>query len=145
LGYWVCEHRHLALANMIGFRATTHGEAVTDWETINPDHIAFGRGAKGFVAINNGGGSAVYTYQTSLPAGNYCDIITGNLTPDGLACTGGMVVVDGNGHFTATVAIQEALAIQVSARTGLPSLAIEDGSVLEGTGVTRTLRLTVTL
>ena len=145
LGYWVCEHRHLALANMVGFRAVTHGEAVTDWETINPDHIAFGRGEKGFVALNNGGSSAVHTYQTSLPAGNYCDIITGNLTPDGLACTGDTVVVDGNGHFTATVATQEALAIQVSARTGLPSLAIEDGSVLEGTGVTRTLRLTVTL
>ncbi|WP_333691963.1 pullulanase-type alpha-1,6-glucosidase, partial [Chloroflexus sp.] len=77
LGQWVCEHRYPAIANMVQFRQVTHGEPVTNWQNIGgtpSNHIAFGRGNKGFVAINNGSAAATTTYQTSLPAGFYCDI-----------------------------------------------------------------------
>jgi hypothetical protein len=76
-GKWVCEHRRTAIANMVGFRAATAGEPVTYWQNIGSapsNHIAFGRGTKGFVAINRTNTAATTTYQTSLPAGNYCDI-----------------------------------------------------------------------
>ena len=145
LGYWVCEHRHPALANMVGFRAATHGEAATDWETVNPNHIAFGRGQKGFVVINNGLTSASRTYQTSLPAGRYCDIIKGTLAPGGAVCTGPVVVVNGSGQFTANVAGHDALAIHIAQRITPPTLSIGDVSVVEGNSGTTPAVFVVTL
>ncbi|MCB9153736.1 MAG: pullulanase-type alpha-1,6-glucosidase, partial [Caldilineae bacterium] len=77
-GKWVCEHRTTAIANMVKFREITAGQPVVDWQNIGgatTDHIAFGLGDKGFVAINRTAGSAVTTYQTGLPAGSYCDVV----------------------------------------------------------------------
>jgi hypothetical protein len=76
-GKWVCEHRRPAIANMVAFRAATAGEPLSHWQNIGgarSNHIAFGRGAKGFVAINRTDKAATTTYQTGLPAGRYCDI-----------------------------------------------------------------------
>ena len=77
-GKWACEHRRTSTANMVKFRQVTAGEPVVHWQNVDgptSDHIAFGLGAKGFVAINRTAGNAVTTYQTGLPAGSYCDII----------------------------------------------------------------------
>ena len=54
-GKWACEHRRTATANMVQFRKVTAGQAVSNWQNIGgapSDHIAFGRGSQGFVAIN---------------------------------------------------------------------------------------------
>ena len=62
---------------MVSFRAVTASEPLSNWQNIGGDssnHIAFGRGAKGFVAINRTSSAATTTYQTSLPAGSYCDV-----------------------------------------------------------------------
>ena len=77
-GKWACEHRRTATANMVAFRQATAGQPVVHWQNVGgatTDHIAFGLGNKGFVAINRTASSAVTTYQTGLPAGNYCDIV----------------------------------------------------------------------
>ncbi|MEI2690224.1 MAG: alpha amylase C-terminal domain-containing protein [Anaerolineae bacterium] len=77
LGKWVCEHRNTAIANMVKFRQVTNGQPVTHWQAIGgapSNHIAFGLGDKGFVAINRTGSSATTTYQTGMAAGSYCDI-----------------------------------------------------------------------
>ncbi len=77
LGKWVCEQRNTAIANMVKFRLVTNGQPVTNWQTIggaSSNHIAFGRGDKGFVAINRTGSEATTTYQTGMAAGAYCDI-----------------------------------------------------------------------
>ena len=77
LGKWVCEHRNTAIANMVKFRLVTNGQPVTNWQNIggaSSNHIAFGRGDKGFVAINRTGSQATTTYQTGMAAGSYCDI-----------------------------------------------------------------------
>lgn len=76
-GKWVCEHRRTAIANMVRFRAATVGQPLTNWQTIggeSSEHIAFGRGDRGFVAINNTGQPSVATYQTSMQPGRYCDV-----------------------------------------------------------------------
>jgi len=128
LGKWVCEHRYPAIANMVQFRQTTHGEPVTNWQNIGgtpTNHIAFGRGNKGFVAINNGSVAAPTTYQTGLPAGFYCDVtkydfqggkcvLPGTNTP---APASALIEVNASGQIVNyTLAAQDAFAIHIDAR-----------------------------
>lgn len=85
---------------MVGFRNATRGQAVTNWWDNGNDAIAFGRGTKGFVAVNHEAGALNRTYQTSLPAGTYCDVQSGRT-----------VSVNGSGQFTATLGANTALAL----------------------------------
>ncbi|MDX2727740.1 MULTISPECIES: carbohydrate-binding module family 20 domain-containing protein [unclassified Streptomyces] len=103
---WKCQHAWPQISSMVGFRNTARGEAVTDWWDNGGDQIAFGRGSKAYVAINHEGSSLTRTFQTSLPAGDYCDIQSGN-----------GVSVNGSGQFTATLGANTAVALQVGART----------------------------
>lgn len=95
---WVCEHRAPAIANMVQFRQATHGAEVTNWQVIAPDHIAFGRGDRGFVALNRTGSPATTTYQTGLPEGTYCDAISGGRSATGATCAGIEVTVNASGQ-----------------------------------------------
>ncbi|MFD9026508.1 alpha-amylase family protein [Streptomyces parvulus] len=97
---WKCQHAWPEIRSMVGFRNATRGQAVTNWWDNGNDAIAFGRGAKGFVAINHESGALNRTYQTSLPAGTYCDVQSGRT-----------VGVNGSGQFTATLAANTALAL----------------------------------
>ncbi|MFD9106891.1 alpha-amylase [Streptomyces bottropensis] len=97
---WKCQHAWPEIMRMVAFRNATRGEAVTNWWDNGGDAIAFGRGSKGFVAINHESGSLSRTYQTSLPTGTYCDV-QGNTT----------VTVNSSGQFTATLGPNTALAI----------------------------------
>ena len=115
-GKWVCEHRRTSTANMVRFRKVTAGEAVTNWQTISDNHIAFGRGAKGFVAINREAAQATTTYATGMAAGTYCDVTQGELTSDGAGCTGRTITVNATGHIVSqTLAAMDAFAIDVNA------------------------------
>jgi pullulanase-type alpha-1,6-glucosidase len=73
-GKWVCEHRRTPIANMVGFRQATVGELVVNWVNVSANHIAFGRGTKGYVAINRESTANTRTYITQMPAGYYCDV-----------------------------------------------------------------------
>jgi alpha-amylase len=97
---WKCQHNWPEIKAMVGFRNATRGQAVTDWWDNGGDAIAFGRGSKGFVAVNHESGPLTRTYQTSLPAGTYCDVQ--NNTP---------VTVNGSGQLTATLGAHTALAV----------------------------------
>ncbi|MEV4866470.1 alpha-amylase [Streptomyces ossamyceticus] len=97
---WKCQHAWPEIMRMVPFRNATRGESVTNWWDNGGDAIAFGRGSKGFVAINHESGSLTRTYQTSLPAGAYCNV-QNNTT----------VSVNGSGQFTATLGSNTALAI----------------------------------
>ncbi|MEV0782619.1 carbohydrate-binding module family 20 domain-containing protein [Streptomyces sp. NPDC050423] len=103
---WKCQHAWREISSMVGFRNTARGESVTNWWDNGGDQIAFGRGSKAYVAINHEGSSLSRTFQTSLPAGDYCDIQSGN-----------GVTVNGSGQFTATLGANTALALQTGART----------------------------
>ncbi|MEW1994275.1 carbohydrate-binding module family 20 domain-containing protein [Streptomyces coelicoflavus] len=103
---WKCQHAWREISSMVAFRNTARGQAVTDWWDNGGDRIAFGRGSKAYVAINHEGSSLTRTFQTSLPAGDYCDVQSGK-----------GVTVDGAGRFTATLGANTAVALHVGART----------------------------
>jgi alpha-amylase len=119
---WICEHRWRAMTAMVGFRNVTQSVAeVTDWWSNGANQIAFGRGDRGFVVINNEAAPLTRTFTTQLPQGQYCNVIQGALVSvDGgfTPCADGstLVTVDGRGRFKATVLGGEALALHVGAR-----------------------------
>jgi alpha-amylase len=118
IGGWVCEHRSRSIGNMVGFRnATLANWVVTDWWDNANNQIAFGRGNKGFVVINHETTSLTRTFKTSLPAGHYCDVISGDFTTGagGATCTGAIVTVDATGNASITAPAQSAAAIHASA------------------------------
>ncbi|GAA2275255.1 alpha-amylase [Streptomyces ruber] len=97
---WKCQHAWPEIQSMVGFRNATRGQAVTNWWDNGGDAIAFGRGNKGFVAINHESGSLNRTFQTSLPAGTYCNVQNDTT-----------VSVNGSGQLTATLGANTALAV----------------------------------
>jgi pullulanase-type alpha-1,6-glucosidase len=125
LGKWVCEHRNTAIANMVKFRAVTDGQLVTHWQAIDgapSNHIAFGRGDKGFVAINRTGSAAPTTYQTGMAPGSYCDITQYDYIPGTGECidpvttvrapANAWIVVDASGQIVnRTLGAMDAFAI----------------------------------
>jgi len=118
-GGWVCEHRFRPIGNMVAFRGATMGNwSVTDWWDNGNNQIAFGRGNAGFVVINGEGGTLSRAFKTSLAAGQYCNVISGDFTPaaGGGSCAGTVVTVDSSGNASITVAAYSAAAIHVGAR-----------------------------
>lgn len=103
---WKCQHDWREISSMVGFRNAARGQAVTDWWDNGGDQIAFGRGSKAYVAINYTGSALSRTFQTSLPAGDYCDVQSGN-----------GVTVNGSGQFTAALGANTAVALHAGART----------------------------
>ncbi|MYR95772.1 MULTISPECIES: carbohydrate-binding module family 20 domain-containing protein [unclassified Streptomyces] len=103
---WKCQHDWREVSSMVGFRNAARGQAVTNWWDNGGDQIAFGRGNKAYVAINHESSSLTRTFQTSLPAGDYCDVQSGR-----------GVTVNGSGQFTATLGAGTAVALHANART----------------------------
>ncbi|MEW2046983.1 alpha-amylase family protein [Streptomyces sp. NPDC005476] len=97
---WKCQHAWPEIMRMVAFRNATRGEPVGNWWDNGGDAIAFGRGAKGYVAINHESGSLNRTFQTGLSAGTYCNV-QNNTT----------VTVNSSGQFTATLGANTALAL----------------------------------
>ncbi|WP_406044098.1 alpha-amylase family glycosyl hydrolase [Micromonospora sp. NBC_00898] len=111
---WVCEHRWRTTANMVGFRNTVAGTGVSNWWSNGSNQIAFGRNGKGYVVFNRDGGPLSRSFQTSLPAGTYCDVANGDV--NGTTCTGAAYTVDASGQFTATVPAGAMLALHIGAQ-----------------------------
>jgi alpha-amylase len=115
LGQWVCEHRDSYIRNMVSFRHVTAGTDVNHWWDDGANAIAFSRGDKGFVAINNGVNALpVTTMTTGLSLGTYCDLLTGGLVAG--ACVGTSVVVDATGAVQLGLPMRSAIAIDVASK-----------------------------
>lgn len=100
---WVCEHRWRQITNMINFRNVCWGTPMTNWFSSGQNKIAFGRGSCGFVAFNNEPGQDMLeVVQTGLPAGVYCDVISGEKV--GSACTGKSISVLADGRASISIA-----------------------------------------
>lgn len=110
---WACEHRWRTTANLVGFRNEVWGTDVTNWWTNGSTQLAFGRGDKGFVVFNRSGADLAQTFQTSLPAGTYCDVANGDVSDNG--CTGPSYQVGDDGRLTATVGPNVMLALHTAA------------------------------
>jgi len=89
LGDWVCEHRWPVIKAMVEWRAAAEGAALRHWWSDGYRQIAFARGERAFIAINDDGFKPMdVNLYTGLPAGEYCDVTSGHLTVDRSACTG---------------------------------------------------------
>lgn len=119
---WVCTQRWTEVRGMVGFHNTVSGTSVTNWWDDGNNHIAYGRGAKGYVTINNTGSAVTRTYQTSLPAGVYCDVVAAS------DCSVTRTVTSA-GQLTVTVPAYGALAIHVGALSGSTPPPAEQGDV----------------
>jgi len=89
LGDWVCEHRWPVIKAMVEFRSVAEGTALRHWWSDGQRQIAFARAGRAFIAINHDASKTMnVNLYTSLPAGVYCDVTSGQLTPDLSGCTG---------------------------------------------------------
>jgi hypothetical protein len=84
---YLCQHRWSGVAGMTGFRNQVGTAALTNWFSPAYNQIAFGRGSSGFVVINNADSAWSTLFTTSLPAGTYCDVVSGAKT-SASACSG---------------------------------------------------------
>ncbi|MFF3500896.1 carbohydrate-binding module family 20 domain-containing protein [Streptomyces sp. NPDC003247] len=101
---WKCQHAWTEIASMVGWRNTAGDAAVTNWWDNGNNAIAFGRGSNAYVVINHESSSLTGTFQTSLPAGTYCDVQSNQ-----------PVTVNSSGQFTATLGSNTALALHTGA------------------------------
>jgi alpha-amylase len=111
---WQCEHRDPYILRMVAFRKLVAGTDQNHWWDNGANAIAFSRGDKGFVAINNETAAVAATVTTGMPPGTYCDLITGGLS--GTACAGTAVVVDSTGAVQFNLQPTTAIAIDAANR-----------------------------
>ncbi|MBN3292860.1 AMYP amylase, partial [Polypterus senegalus] len=114
---WVCEHRWRQIKNMVIFRNVVNGENFSYWWDNGNNQVAFGRGNKGFIVFNNDDWNMDVILLTGLPAGTYCDVISGQ--KEGGRCTGLQITVQGDGraHFQiSNMAEDPFIAIHVNAK-----------------------------
>ena len=109
LPYRLCQHRFPAVAGMTRFRNSVGVEDMRDVATPTSQRLAFSRGTSGFVAINNEDGEWADTFKSSLPAGTYCDVISGGKVIG--VCKGASVTVGSDGTFQTTISARSAIAI----------------------------------
>ena len=110
-GSWVCQHRAPFIPPMLAFRKATAGTDVTNFWDDQNNQIAFARGTKGFVVINNESAALSRAFTTGLPAGSYCDVIAGGLVNG--VCAGATIEVDASGMATIAAPALTAVAIHV--------------------------------
>jgi alpha-amylase len=114
---WICEHRWQAIANMVGFRQATGDELrVTNWWSNGNNQIAFGRGNKGFVALNNEKYALNQTLQTSMEPGRYCNVTSGEFDKMNGLCFGEVIEVQNSGTIQLNVNPKASVAIHVGAK-----------------------------
>lgn len=99
---WICQHRWRQIFSMVEFRNVVGSGAVNNWWDNGNNQIAFSRGNRGFVAFNLESFGLDQWLTTGLPAGVYCDVISGARV--GSTCTGRAFTVfaDSRAHFTIT-------------------------------------------
>nr|AAP97393.1 alpha-amylase 2 [Diatraea saccharalis] len=93
---WVCQHRWRQVFAMVAFRNVAGNTGLNDWWSNGFNQIAFCRGGNAFVAFNNDSWDLNQNLQTCLPAGRYCDVISG--VKAGNTCTGKTVTVGNDGR-----------------------------------------------
>lgn len=103
---WTCEQRQDEITGMVGFNNAVGDAAVSNWWDDGGNQIAYGRGNKGFVAINNTSAATTREYTSSLAGGTYCDVVSGG------DCSK-TITVGADGKFTATLPAYGALALHI--------------------------------
>ena len=81
---------------------------VRDWYDDQVNLIAFSRGKKGWIAINNHATAQTRTFHTGLARGTYCDITHGNFANG--TCSGPTSKVNNQGEARVTVQGKDTVA-----------------------------------
>lgn len=114
---WKCEHRWSYIAGAVDFRNNVNDNWITtNWWDNGNNQISYGRGSSGHVAINKESYSMTSTVQTSMAAGQYCNVLKGELAADGQSCTGEVITVNANGTIDLNVPSWDAMAIHQGAK-----------------------------
>ncbi len=111
---WVCVDRNTGVANLVGWHNYVGDAKVANWADDGVNLIAFSRGNRGWIALNNGDAAKTMTFKTGLPRVTYCDVIHGNLSAG--HCTGPTVRVDSHGMARVTVPAKDAVAFAAKDR-----------------------------
>ncbi|KAH7729210.1 Protein C50B6.7 [Aphelenchoides avenae] len=114
---WVCEHRWPEIRRMAQFRSVTAGTAAAVIRT-GRNFLSFAREGKGYFALNNDGTYDYYVRDavTTLPAGDYCDVFSGELK--GNSCTGLKITVSDKGIASFDVPPNKIVAFHIDSRIG---------------------------
>jgi len=104
-GQGVCEHRDPSILKMVSFRRVVAGSDINHWWDNGANAIAFSRGDKGLVAINNETIGLDTTITTGMAAGTYLDLITGS-----------SVLIDSSHAAHLTLPARSAIAIDTATR-----------------------------
>ncbi len=111
-GGWVCEHRDPWIRAMVGFRRVVAESPMTRWWDNGANAIAFSRGSLGFIAINRESVTLTDSVPTDLPAGTYCDRLSGGRVAG--ECVGSAVTVTPGSRVLLTLAANSAVVIDSS-------------------------------
>ncbi len=113
-GEGVCTEAWTAIAGMIELRRWA-GDVPRLPGVGDGDVYGFEREGRAMLLVNPSDEDAEATVPTTLPAGTYCDVITGGAGTGGTDCPGTTVTVQ-NGTLTATIPAEGALAVHIGAR-----------------------------
>ena len=103
---WVCEHRWPLIREMVKFRNVTNSKfTLNNWWSNGSNQIAFSRGDLGFIVINHEDSELKQTFQTGMPKGLYCNVLSENCQQK--------IDVRLNGEAEMTVGAQSAVAIHI--------------------------------
>ncbi|XP_029822357.2 alpha-amylase isoform X1 [Ixodes scapularis] len=117
---WVCEHRWPEVSNLVELRKVAGEAPVTHWWDNGGHAIAFGRRGRAFVVINNEDRPVESVFQTDLPPGLYCDVVTGGKAQKG--CKGRLF----------RVSAEQTSRILVNSAWDVPMVAIHVEARLSG-------------
>jgi len=109
-GQWTCQQRWPTLVNMIQWR-TDAADAPIAAKWSDGNGLAFARQGKAFIAVNRGEEPLSGTWDTTLPAGKYCDAGAGEIVEK---CTDPTLEVDKDGQLTGTIQPYGVLATSLS-------------------------------
>jgi alpha-amylase len=122
-GAWVCTDRAQGVANMVGWHNAASGQSVANWWDNGNNAVAFSRGSRAWIAINNSGSAVTQTFSTGLAAGTYCDVIHGNPGASG-ACSGPGVTVNSSGQASVTVNAGDSVALYAGASANQSAVSV---------------------
>lgn len=106
---WVCLDRNPGVLSMVGWANYAGRAKATTIRTDGANLLAFSRGTRAWIGLNNGTSAKTATVPTNLAAGRYCDLIAGVKTHT--RCTGSIITVKADGTTTVTVPAKGAIAI----------------------------------
>ncbi len=115
-GYMVCPQRWTAIKGMIKWHKYVVGQTKTKMWSDSASY-GYARGTRGYVMFNSSFKAQRYTkVATGLPAGTYCDVVSGGTNPVKMSkgkrtCVGYTVTVAKGGYLVASVPAMTAIAI----------------------------------